>query len=409
MSDPPRRFSEHLPPPRRVKPALLYAAGFAGTGVHLPFFPVWLARQDLEPSAIGALLAIPVLVRILLTAPLMVLLDRGLSPRALLIGANLALALAYAACPFAGGLPMLALAVLAIAVAQAPIIPTADLVALETVRRDPHLDYGRMRLWGSVSFLAASIEAGYAVAGGGAASIVLLLTALALIAAFVAAATIPPVAEARRGPSQEDRPAQAKASIPTGLWLVMAAGACTQASHAALYAFGSIHWSAQGFPGPTIGLLWATGVVAEILLFATLGRSVGPGRLGFSLLMAGAGAGIVRFAAMAADPGPTATFVLQVLHGLSFGATYLGTMAAMNALAPEAARGRAQGALSALTAFATACGTILSGALFHSAGALVFAAMVPLAAAGFGFAFAAARQTGQPQSAGAGGNTRLPS
>ena len=58
---------------------------------------------------------------------------------------------------------------------------------------------------------------------------------------------------------------------------MIGAGACTQASHGALYAFGSIHWRDLGFSSATIGLLWAVGVVAEILVFAVLGRSVGRG------------------------------------------------------------------------------------------------------------------------------------
>jgi PPP family 3-phenylpropionic acid transporter len=39
-------------------------------------------------------------------------------------------------------------------------------------------------------------------------------------------------------------------------------------SHAFYYAFGTLHWQAQGLGAGLIGALWATGVVAEIALFS---------------------------------------------------------------------------------------------------------------------------------------------
>jgi len=112
----------------------------------------------------------------------------------------------------------------------------------------------------------------------------------------------------------------------------------------------------------------------------------------------------LRFAALAADPGLPATFALQMLHGLTFGATHLGAMAALALLAPEAARGRAQGVMSAAQALAMAAGTVASGPIFRAAGPAVFLAMVPLAAGGLLFALLAMRSfRAQPQSAGDGG------
>ena len=79
-------------------------------------------------------------------------------------------------------------------------------------------------------------------------------------------------------------------------------------------------------------------------------------------------------------------------------------MAALALLAPEAARGRAQGVMSAAQALAMAAGTVASGPIFRAAGPTVFLAMVPLAAAGLIFALLAMRSfRAQPQSAGDGG------
>ena len=47
--------------------AFVYAAFFGTTGWYLPFFPVWLAARGLDPAAIGVVLAVFQLVRIVAT------------------------------------------------------------------------------------------------------------------------------------------------------------------------------------------------------------------------------------------------------------------------------------------------------------------------------------------------------
>ena len=146
-----------------LRSSLLYGACFAGIGVYMPFFPVWLESRALDPGAIGLILSLPILTRVVVTAPLVSLVDRGVSARGLVLASSLCLFLAYVALFFATGGAALVAIVLVMAAAQAPLVPLCDLVALEAVRRDPRLDYGRMRLWGSIAFLAFSVAAGYLV------------------------------------------------------------------------------------------------------------------------------------------------------------------------------------------------------------------------------------------------------
>ena len=42
----------------------LYGACFAGIGVYMPFFPMWLESRGLDASAIGVILALPILTRV---------------------------------------------------------------------------------------------------------------------------------------------------------------------------------------------------------------------------------------------------------------------------------------------------------------------------------------------------------
>ena len=379
----------------------LHAAAFVGLGVTLPFLPVWLETRGLSAAEIGVVLALPPIVRILVAAPLMSLVDRGFEERALLIGAYLGVALAYFGLSLARDPLVVAIIVVLSAVANAPIVPTSDLVTLQAVRSDARLDYGRVRLWGSIAFLVANVGAGYLFGAIPMDALPGLVAGLGLAGTAIAWAAVP-----RNSPAGEAKPEnpQPRSPLPGRLWLVIAASAVTQASHAAVYSFGSIHWRDLGYSSTAIGYLWAIGVVAEIVVFAAFGRHVGRTALALGLLAAGAGAALLRFGAMSLDPPLAAAFVLQALHGVTFGATHLGTMAALALLAPPAARGRAQGVLSSTQALATAAATVMSGVVFRSAGPLVFLAMVPLAACGLALAILSARPAGaQPQSERGGG------
>jgi PPP family 3-phenylpropionic acid transporter len=277
-----------------------------------------------------------------------------------------------------------------LAVAQAPVIPANDLVTTNAIREGARLHYGRVRGWGSVAFLCASIAAGYLVDALGPETIVWALALTPLLALATTVAALPPRVPGGRAAGGAAR-APASGAVPPVLWLVMIAVAATQASHGAIYAFGSIHWRSLGFSDAAVGYLWAIGVVAEIGVFYGLGQAVGRTQAALGLIMVGAAAVVVRFAAMALDPSLPVTVALQILHGLTFGATHLGSMAALAAFAPPAARGRVQGLFASASALGLAAATIASGLIYRTEGSLVFAAMAPLGIIGLVFALWAGR------------------
>jgi len=384
------------PPPRSAGLALLYAVVFVEIGIAMPFMPVWLDALGLDARIIGLLLAIPIATRIVATAPLMSLIDRGIGPRRLVLLASLGLALTYAMMPTAAafGWPLLAVLVAVNAIAGAPLVPSIDYLTLAAVRRDPRLAYARIRMAGSIGFLMANLAGGALLAGlGGQVAVPLLLTGLALFASAVAAAS--------QGPEPaEPRPAPVagRPPLPRVLWLSIAAAALVQASHSAIYGFAGIYWTAHGLSTAAVGALWAVGVAAEIVLFALVGRLPDPWRSPFRLLAMGGAAAAVRALGMAAfGSDPLVAGSLQLLHAFTFGATQLGVMAAVSRFAPEGARGRAQGTLSAVNALAAAGSTLMSGLAYREAGPVAFLLMAPLALAGLTLTALAARKAKRPR------------
>ncbi len=378
-----------LRPSGPARLSLLYAVVFTEIGIAMPFMPVWLDALGLDAAVIGVLLALPIGTRIVATAPLMSLLDRGLGPRRLIMLGSLAVGLTYALMPAAAGIgwPCLAGLVVLNAVAGAPLVPCIDYLTLAAVRRDARLAYSRIRMAGSVAFLLANLAGGLLLTAlGGRLAVPLLLTGLALSASLVAWRSRS-VAGLPQAPEGAGRP-----RLPRALWLCIGAAAAIQASHGAIYGFGSIYWTSHGIPAAWVGSLWATGVLAEIVLFAAMPTLPAFWRSPVRLLALGGTAAILRAVGMFLFGDHLAALVpLQCLHGLTFGATQLGAMAAVSAYAPDGARGRAQGTLSAVNAGISVGATLVSGLAYRAGGPLAFLLMAPLAAAGLGLAVASGR------------------
>ncbi|MFN3686978.1 MFS transporter [Salinarimonas sp.] len=370
--------------PLSVRLAALSATAFAGIGIAMPYLPVWLESRGVAASLIGLFVALPTLARIVAAPPLLGLTDRGVSARRLIVCAQLGVAAAYAALVAAPDPLVIALVVIAAAIAQAPIVPASELVTTDAVREHRGIDYGRIRIFGSLAFLATTILMGWLLEALPPDAIPIGVAALALVGALVGLGAPATSSERDTGVGATARTPR----LPRPLVLAIAAAAMVQASHAGVYAYGTLHWKGLGFPGLAVGWLWAVGVIAEILLFVLVGRQVGKVG-GFGLIVIGGLAAFLRFGGLALDPGLGATFLLQALHGLSFGATHLGAMAAIVALAPPGTRGRAQGALAGASALAMSLAMVACGPLYAAGGSLAFLAVAPLGLMGAAIAWRA--------------------
>ncbi len=107
-----------------------------------------------------------------------------------------------------------------------------------------------------------------------------------------------------------------------GFIAVVVVGALVQASHGALYAIGTLHWLNTGISESVIGLLWAQGVVAEVMLFAFgfwLMRKMGVRGLLWLAVVGGS----IRWIVMGFPIDIAGLFGLQMLHAFTFAATHL--------------------------------------------------------------------------------------
>jgi PPP family 3-phenylpropionic acid transporter len=371
----------------------LQAASFAWIGVSMPFMPVWLQAQGLNEREIGFTLALGMVMRMLFSQPVAALGDGRFGAARVLLVLYGVSALVYLALPSATS-PGAVIAMMAVVgMLSAGMVPLADHITTAAIRAQPALDFGRLRLWGSLSFLMLNIIGGYVLTmfgPGGIPPALAVLCALAaglvLVAPRPGEAAPPGAMNAAGGAALGPAPDAARL-----LWLVLMGSALINASHGVLYGFGSLHWRSLGIDDASIGYLWAISVVAEIVFFWAVGRHAARGpamALGY-LAVAGLVA-VLRFALMPLATSFAAMVALQLLHAFSFGAQLMGVMALVVALSPEGRRAAIQGRMASLNALAMGGSTILAGFAYQRWEGWSFLTMIPLAAAGLAVLGAAA-------------------
>ena len=366
--------------------AVFYGAVFGAVGIQLPFWPVWLEARGLDAGAIGLVLAAGLWARVAFSPVAAWIADRSGERRRVMVGLAAGAVVAAALFALAHGFwPILALTALTAACFTA-LMPLGDNLTMLHARRGA-VDYGRVRLWGSLTFILAAVLGGRLVGYGGADVILVLLVgtyALVLLACLL----LPKAEPGAPDGSDPVRPSGVRRLLTDPRFLLLLASAgLIQASHSAYYGFATLHWHAAGLSGPVIGWLWAEGVIAEIVLFALAGR-LAP-RIGPAPLLALAGAlTVARWVGTGLSTDLALLALMQALHAASFGACHLAVMHKIrDEVAPDL-QASAQGAYASLSALLFGVLTPLSGRLYGAFAGGAFLAMAATALAGTALALA---------------------
>ncbi len=361
-----------------IRIALFYAAIFLVIGVHVPFWPVWLKSRGLGPVEIGLVLSVATWIRALAPPFMAQFADRRGERKRLMVVLAALTWLAYLLFPLADGFWPILVVTMITAICFSAVLPLGENLAMLNAR-DHGFDYGRVRLWGSITFIAAAAGAGRLLVGRDEDLILwLILSTLALTVVATAGlpgTSGPPAAGARRSPIR------GLLSNRVFVIFLIAAG-LVQASHAAYYGFATIHWRDAGLSDAVIGALWAEGVVAEIVLFAFSGAvasRLGPVRL----MLLGAAAGIVRWGVLGSSTDLATIAAVQWLHGLTFAATHLGAMHFLARAIPREHSATAQTLYAAVgVGVLMGIAMIVSGEIYSALAGAAFHAMAVMSMLG---------------------------
>jgi MFS transporter, PPP family, 3-phenylpropionic acid transporter len=377
-----------LPPPILARAGLhttaFYVAVFAATGVHLPFWPLWLGDWGLTAAEVGLFTAVGVAVRVVAGMAIPAVADRLDRWRLTVVVCAVACALIFLAHLLVGSRPLLLLVTVAAGIALAGIGPIGEALGVAAARLHA-FPYSQARGLGSLGFLAANLAAGALMARIGT-GIALWWIVVCLLGVALLGRHHPGGGGVRDRAPPRFREIGQLVALPA-FAIFMLAVAFSQASHATYYALGSLHWRALGLGEGRIGALWAFSVAVEVVLMVAGGAWL-MGRVGAvgSLALSGAG-GLVRWGAMMADPIGLALWPLQALHALTFAAGHLGAMAFIARAVPPRYGAAAQGAAGAMAVgLALALGMALSAAVYPHLGGRTYAIGLVFSAVGLGFA-----------------------
>jgi PPP family 3-phenylpropionic acid transporter len=397
-------FTEVAPAHFRLLSALSYCAPLLVNGVALPFFPVWLAMHKFSDHEIGIILAVPMVVRVLV-APIVAMYADRMKERAdvLVFSGGLSLLTAIALYWTDTFWPVLIVYTLQGATFS-PYVPVVESIVISGVRRWG-FDYGSMRVWGSVAFIASTLVGGRLIGNWGG-QMVLPVMIFGFVMTMVMALYCPRIGPTRRRGTPVDLQQATGSSLRQPHLLMLLIGvAIQQSSHALLQAFATIYWRDLGFSGTEIALLWSAGVAAEVTVFfqsKRLSRHFDA----WTLIRVGAAVCVCRWLLFPMEWGFVGFFLLQCLHAFSYAFVHTGVQRRIIASVQATQESSAQGAYFFYNGMFMGLMTIASGYIYAALGMASYYIMALTAVLGLGLIIVAYYL--QPQSAGSGGKTSEP-
>lgn len=324
--------------------AWFYLFYFAHLGAYGPYFSLYLDAVGLSPAQIGIVMSLPQLVRIVAPHGWGWLADRA--PGRVAIARAGATAGLVAFCGLLAGTSFawICAVVIVTSVFTSGAMPIMEATTLAHIGADTGR-YGRIRVWGSIGYIAAVIGVGAMLDHVPVSW--LSWTVIALLAVSVASMYAVPEPGRSRRPGDEGR-IGAILRRPEVVALIVAC-ALMAVAHGPYYAFLSLHLVDLGYSKTAVGWLWSVGVIAEIAVFMWMPRLFAALSIR-TVLVASFAVAAVRFVLIAwlADVVPV-LFVAQVMHAASFGSFHAGALAAMHRLFPGSHQARGQAIYSSLT------------------------------------------------------------
>lgn len=346
-------------------------------GLSMPWWPVWLSSRGLSEVQIGDLLAFERLFIVAASLAVAHFSDRTGHRRRILILFAIGMTSGYALFGLATMYWHFFLVAALTAVCRSPLIPLSDSITMTHVRRE-EADYGKVRLWGTISFIIGS-SLGGVILEGRAEDLILWAIVGSCAFAVIGFYMLPDTRSEGVAPRLTD--GLRLATRPIFMLFVLTV-ALSMTSHSAVYAFGSLYWRGIGISDSAISFLWAFGAASEIIVFwkgAALLKRFGPPLL----IFAGAVAAVLRWYLTGTSTEIWVLTLAQALHAFTFGAAHLGGMTFISRIAPTELLATAQTLYSALAmGAAMALMMPITGRLYGAFGPeKTFFAMMALAAA----------------------------
>ncbi|SDL53864.1 MFS transporter [Pseudomonas indica] len=353
---------------------------FCLLGATAPFLALYFAHLGFPSARIGELVAIPMLMRCLAPNLWGWLGDYT--------GRRLAIVRLGAVCTlFSFALILIdkSYAWLALIMALHAFFWHAILSQFEVITlahlQDQASRYSQIRLWGSIGFIFTVVGLGklFDWVSLDAYPLAILL----IMAGIVAGSGWIPNAQPQTSEDRPDRGGFFRQLRQPGVLAFYLCVGLMQLSHGPYYTFLTIHLEALGYSRGVIGLLWALGVVAEVLLFIVMARVL----CYFSLrqvLAASFLLAALRWLLLGTQADHLSVLLFaQLLHAATFGSFHVAAIHFVQRSFGDRQQGQGQALYATLAGVGGALGALYSGYSWNSLGPVwtfVIASLAALAA-----------------------------
>ena len=365
----------HLDPMQTIR--LQYFIYFGVLGIYLPYFNLYCFHIGFSGTEIGGLSAARSLV--LVGSPLLwgILADRYQLRRSIYILCSVSAAVIW--CLYLTTTEFLFMLVITVAHAFffAPLISFLEAFSLDVLGR-ARQSYGKLRAWGSVSYILVVLLLGNLIDAFDIRLILILILGGGILQAIVAVWL--PQAAASKTSSFTGQP---KTLLQLHTLIFLLCGFLMLASHGAYYGFFSIHLETLGFSKTFIGVSWALASAVEILVMIFSGRLFRRFSLEVVLIFS-FGVAAFRWMALFLAHSPHLILLTQPLHAVTYAAFHMASILYIDKLSPDQNKTLGQAANNAVQyGLGLMIGFLLNGYLYGRIGSFaLFAVSSMLALAG---------------------------
>ena len=283
-------------------------------GAFVPYWGLYLKSEDFSPADIGILMSLFQISRIFAPNFWGWLADHT-AKRVVWIKLTALLGLlGFTMVFWAHGFWALFFVMAALSLFTSSTLPLSESLTLaHLATTNGH--YSRIRMWGSLGFIVASIVLGYATDFFGIKSMLWFVLGVQVVL-FALTFKLP---EAQVSPHAHDHFNIWQVVKQPNVIALLIGCALMVTAHGVLYNFYSIYLEKHGYSKSTIGLLWSVGVICEIGIFMLMPKIMARFSLK-QILLASLALAVIRFSLIGAAVDSVALIILaQTLHAATFG------------------------------------------------------------------------------------------
>lgn len=340
-----------------------YFLYFGILGIYLPYFNLYCYHLDFSGFQIGVLSSLRTFATALFPLLWGALADRFLIRRPIYIFCSLISAGIWAFYLLTTDFYAMLAITAFYGIFHAPLISFLESFSMDLLGKEKNR-YGKLRAWGSISFILTVVIVGRAIDAFSTHIILILILAGKLMFFMLAARTPAPASS-----GQTTFSTGARTLISKQVIIFLAAAFLMLLSHGTYYGFFSIHLENLGYKGTFIGITWALAVTAEIFVMINSERIFRRFSYEYVLILSFAAAGL-RWLILFFATSAVLILLTQLLHAFTYGAFHVASILYIDKLTPNEAKTMGQAVNNAVTyGLGIMSGFFINGYFFDIIGA----------------------------------------